>query len=248
MSAVAEPRHRHVLSWAKILGGGIVVLVSLALFAADALRYLFTGSTLLEATVPWPRHGMLFVHVFGGSLVLCLGIFQLWSGFSSKAARYHPIVGRVYCAAVLVGSIGAFLSTLSVPEAFSPDKVFAVTAPLFASMFAWLLTTGMAFYAIKKRNIEQHKEWMLRSYVLTFFAFIGVRVIGFAILPAVPVNLFNSYTGFLFWMFSVWLPVLGVDVYLQFTKIRRGAAARLVKGAGEPRPLPSGKIEDVQAI
>ena len=41
---------------------------------------------------------------------------------------------------------------------------------------AWLLTTGMAFLAIRKRRIQLHKEWMIRSYIVTF-AFVGFRII-----------------------------------------------------------------------
>ena len=41
---------------------------------------------------------------------------------------------------------------------------------------AWIGTTGMAFLAIRRGLVEQHKEWMIRSYVVTF-AFVGFRVI-----------------------------------------------------------------------
>ena len=41
---------------------------------------------------------------------------------------------------------------------------------------AWITTTGMAFLAIRRGLVEQHKEWMIRSYVVTF-AFVAFRVI-----------------------------------------------------------------------
>jgi hypothetical protein len=40
---------------------------------------------------------------------------------------------------------------------------------------AWVLTTSMALYAIRTRRIEQHREWMLRSYTVTF-AFVTYRL------------------------------------------------------------------------
>ena len=40
---------------------------------------------------------------------------------------------------------------------------------------AWLTTTGMAFIAIRRKNVEQHRQWMIRSYVVTF-AFVTFRL------------------------------------------------------------------------
>jgi len=40
-------------------------------------------------------------------------------------------------------------------------------AGLFTLSIAGLITTGMALYAIRTRRIEQHREWMLRSYTVT---------------------------------------------------------------------------------
>jgi hypothetical protein len=42
---------------------------------------------------------------------------------------------------------------------------------------AWLTTTGLALLSIKRRMIAQHKEWMIRSYVVTF-AFVNFRILG----------------------------------------------------------------------
>ncbi|HUO25175.1 MAG TPA: DUF2306 domain-containing protein [Candidatus Aquilonibacter sp.] len=39
---------------------------------------------------------------------------------------------------------------------------------------AWLVTTGVAYYTIRRGLVAPHKEWMIRSYVVTF-AFITFR-------------------------------------------------------------------------
>ena len=49
-------------------------------------------------------------------------------------------------------------------------------AGLFGLAVAWLLTSGMALASIRKRNFEQHKQWMVRSYVTTV-AFISFRLV-----------------------------------------------------------------------
>jgi uncharacterized membrane protein YozB (DUF420 family) len=221
--AVLEMQGSRTSSRGKTIGAVILIILTLAVFSVSALRFLITGSTITTPTIPWPRHGFLFTHIIAGTLVLFLGAYQLWSGLKQRKMTYHPAIGRIYCGGVLLGSIGATFSVVYSHDPFGEERLFVITAPLFASIFAWLVTTAMAFYAIRKRNYEQHKEWMIRSFVLTFFAFAGVRIIGFMILPFVPTNSLGSYAGFMFWVFAVWLPLLGTEVYIQITKIRAKA-------------------------
>jgi hypothetical protein len=47
---------------------------------------------------------------------------------------------------------------------------------LFSLGIAWVTTTGMAYYAILRRRIAIHKEWMVRAYVVTF-AFVIFRIL-----------------------------------------------------------------------
>ena len=49
-------------------------------------------------------------------------------------------------------------------------------AGLFGLAVAWVATTTLAYLAIRRSLIDQHKEWMIRSYVVTF-AFVTFRVI-----------------------------------------------------------------------
>jgi len=46
---------------------------------------------------------------------------------------------------------------------------------LAAMATAWVTTTGVAYYAILKRRIQIHKEWMARAYVVTF-SFVTFRL------------------------------------------------------------------------
>jgi hypothetical protein len=40
-------------------------------------------------------------------------------------------------------------------------------AGLLGLAAAWFLTSAMAFLAVKNRNFVQHREWMVKSYVVT---------------------------------------------------------------------------------
>ena len=41
---------------------------------------------------------------------------------------------------------------------------------------AWFLTTAVAFAAVRNRNIQIHREWMVRSYAITT-TFVTTRVL-----------------------------------------------------------------------
>ena len=45
---------------------------------------------------------------------------------------------------------------------------FTFAVGLFFLAMAWFSTTSMALYCIRKGNVRRHKEWMIRSYIVTF--------------------------------------------------------------------------------
>jgi hypothetical protein len=47
--------------------------------------------------------------------------------------------------------------------AFNTDFGIGFGGGLAALATAWLVTTGMAFIAIRKQVYDQHREWMIRS-------------------------------------------------------------------------------------
>lgn len=150
----------------------IAVIGALALFFVyEFVTPYFTWSEDAYGPYYWPHRISLIFHVLGGSVALLVGIFQLWSGLNNKGINYHRITGRIYLSAVAVGSIGA-ISLSFVSDIFG--LTFAVG--LFCLALAWISTTSMAFFCIKKRNYRLHKQWMIRSYIVTF-SFVMFRII-----------------------------------------------------------------------
>ena len=82
--------------------------------------------------------------------------------------QFHRKFGLVYMLSVAAGSVAAFVLV------FSPGGNWVFRAGLFGLAVAWLTTTAMAFVAIKRNLVTQHKEWTIRSYVVTF-AFVFFR-------------------------------------------------------------------------
>ena len=54
------------------------------------------------------------------------------------------------------------------------SRVSHRTGLLFLNV-AWVVTTGTALYYIRTRRIQQHREWMIRSYIVNF-AFVTYRL------------------------------------------------------------------------
>ncbi|HEY4381638.1 MAG TPA: DUF2306 domain-containing protein [Acidobacteriaceae bacterium] len=110
----------------------------------------------------WPNRWWLVAHVGGGSLALILGPFQFSTMLRKRFVQVHRWMGRLYLAGILVGSVGAIYMGLWV----SRLRAFGIALEFLA--LAWLVTSGMAYLAVMRRQFAVHREWMIRSYVVTF--------------------------------------------------------------------------------
>jgi hypothetical protein len=119
----------------------------------------------------WPFRVALLLHIFGGGVALLCGVFQLWSGLGRRAMTTHPVTGRIYATGVALGAAGAYWLSFT-----SASFGFAWGFSLFMLATAWLALTGTAIHCIRTRRVEAHKQWMVRSYILTF-AFVLFRIV-----------------------------------------------------------------------
>ena len=148
--------------------------------AAFVLKYVFRyylhynaaafNDPLLGAANYWAMRGWLLMHITGGMLALLTGPFQFWTGFRMRFLNLHRWTGRVFLGGVAIGSIGAY--RMAIGTTFGWAFGFA----LLALATAWFTSAAMALYAIMKRQVRIHKEWMVRTYVVTF-AFVTFRVL-----------------------------------------------------------------------
>ena len=110
----------------------------------------------------WPKRWWLIAHIGGGSVALTTGLFQFSTTLRKRFVKAHRWMGRLYLIGVLVGSIGAVYMGIWV----SPLKAFGISLEFLA--LAWIVTSGMAYLAVMRRQFAVHREWMIRSYVVTF--------------------------------------------------------------------------------
>jgi len=137
----------------------IMAVAPYATFNRENFAPVFDGRFELGGEI-W-----LYVHVFTGGLSLVTGAFQFWKWLRVKHPRIHRITGRVYL------FLGVFPSTIS-GLIVAQGTVAGLTGQMGFSLLSimWLITGIMALRTILKRDIQHHREWMIRNYALTFAA------------------------------------------------------------------------------
>jgi hypothetical protein len=220
-TALTFPPPRFVRRVVWIVAAVLVVVF----FAHAATRFLvFTEASYRNL---WINRLWLLPHFLGGSIALLCGVLQFWAGLRSRHPNVHRWIGRTYLLGVTVGAASAFaLSFRSVL-----GWQFGVAAFVMAS--AWVTATAFAYLAILGGRVKAHREWMLRSYVITF-AFVTFRVMVvsplFAGLGSVPERL-----AVLLWI-SWTVPLLITEIVLNWASLARGLSEPALRS--NPEALP----------
>jgi uncharacterized membrane protein len=146
-------------------------------------------------------------HIVGASCSLLLGPFQFWKSIRIKYPRFHRISGYVYITGSLIAAASAFRLSII----FNCVGCRYSLIPLSLLFFG---TTALALYAIKKRNIEAHRQFMVRSYTCSL-AFVFVRL--YQVVPILfifePIGNPEVENVVVEWTFSI-LPLLLVEVFM----------------------------------
>lgn len=144
-----------------------VALLGLRFFIKDAVPYMI-DFTSEQYTRFWDVRWWLVAHITGGTVALLIGPFQFWSGLRRRHLRVHKLSGKLYLGGVGLGSAMSIYLAITTPVGAGYSFALLMLAA------AWLTTSGMALMMILRRMIDLHKEWMIRSYVVTF-AFVTFR-------------------------------------------------------------------------
>jgi len=118
-------------------------------------------------TIPF----LIIPHALCGVAAFLIGPVQFSSRMRRRYPKTHRVLGRVYVGSVLVA--GSFAMVLANHRRQPGGEHFGVAVRIQAA--AWLITTIAAFLTARNRQIQQHREWMVRSYAVTF-TFIGTRI------------------------------------------------------------------------
>jgi uncharacterized membrane protein len=120
------------------------------------------------STIPW----LIIPHILCGTTALLSGPIQFSSRLRRRNPEFHRVLGRIYVGSVF---IAAPLAIVMSNHRHDPHAIHFVVAT-FVQAGTWILTTTAAFLTARNRHIQQHREWMVRSYAMTF-TFVGTRVL-----------------------------------------------------------------------
>jgi hypothetical protein len=151
---------------------GLPTVIALCFLYSFALMYLTADPG--QFGIYRQRHDWLYAHVLAGTVALLSGPVQLWLGLNRRTAIAHRILGVLYVVAVGVGGTAAFYL------AFHTDFGWVFGLGFTSMASAWVITTALATIAICLHRVEQHREWMIRSYVITF-SFVTFRILEWAL-------------------------------------------------------------------
>jgi uncharacterized membrane protein len=119
-------------------------------------------------TIQW----LIIPHIVGGVTALLSGPLQFSSRLRRRNPKFHRVLGRVYVLSVFVA---APLAVVLSNHRHDPRAIHFVAATIVQAG-TWFLVTAAAFLTARNRHFQQHREWMVRSYAVTF-TFVGTRVL-----------------------------------------------------------------------
>jgi uncharacterized membrane protein len=111
------------------------------------------------------RH-LLIPHTISGTVALLAGPLQFSTRFRQRHLQWHRVIGRLYAVAVFVGSFTGIALAAGRPGLPGTSMQAA----------AWMVCTAVAVIAARNGQIAVHRQWMARSYAVTF-TFVSSRVL-----------------------------------------------------------------------
>lgn len=103
-------------------------------------------------------------HIVLGGLALLIGWVQFSEKLRQKNMKLHRNIGKIYILAVLISGI------CSLYIGYYATGGIISSAGFMALGVFWLVTTFLAYQAVKNRDIDRHKKLMIYSYAACFAA------------------------------------------------------------------------------
>ena len=207
--------------------------LSISLYASAYLNFDPNFGFLINKSKEILSHalylGPFWIHVMGGIIALSIGPFQFLSKLRQKRMKLHRTLGKVYMIAILIAGISG------IPISIMSAGGWVANWGFFLLALAWLFTTGQGYVKIRQKNIEAHRQWMIRSYAVTFAAvtlriWLGLfmQVLGWDFMIAYPIVAWIS-----------WIPnLIAVELWMNWKKSRFNNPAlrlRLLKSQGKAK-------------
>lgn len=213
-SPSVEPLNRARPRWPATIAFGLMTLLSLYV-AIHGLSYLLGARAPPVVEDNGMGMTMLAVHAGAAGVALLIGPLQFIQTIRKKRAL-HRWIGRLYLTACLVGGIsGGLLAPFT-----AAGPIAASGFLLLALVWLWVNVLGWRAAAIK-RDYNEHKNWMIRSYALTFAA-VTLRLY----IPIAMISGFEFVESYQWIAWLAWVPNLMIaEAWIASRRAKRTATA-----------------------
>lgn len=140
----------------------IIMIVAIRFIAKDAIPFFSFEQEALGRF--FENKYVLILHISCGIMAMILGPFQFWNSLRINFPKRHRIIGRIYIIAIILGTICATYLAWTTGVAIHWSWAFA----LQASAAVWIICVLLALRAVMQKRFQQHREWMIKSYVSTY--------------------------------------------------------------------------------
>jgi len=179
----------------------------------DGLHYLFHYTPASYKSF-WSIRILIRIHVAFAITMIFSGPLQFWTGLRMRYLTFHRWCGRVFLVT------GTYVACTAMYLGLHPRTGGIVMGiGLSLNGLFWLAAAAMAYYAIRLGNIQQHKEWMVRTYVLACNGVVGDRILADIpiLVRRVGSDAVSDLSGWLLWT----LPLMIAEIIIQVRKLRR---------------------------
>ena len=151
---------RQKIGWVFLLLLAIMpVLASLDYLTLDPDNFPFTQ----QKAVYTAHMTMLITHIIASMLAILIGPFQYLPGLrKGRLLKVHRWLGRTYMLSILFGGLSGLYMAQFAYGGIITELGFASLGVL------WLYTGYRAYRHIRNKDLEAHRQWMIRNYALTF--------------------------------------------------------------------------------
>jgi uncharacterized membrane protein len=207
-----------------VIGIAAVTRRSLALVWPDRFSGNAGAAAGLDAGFA-PHAALTFVHILPGALFLGLAPFQFAPGFRQRHLRLHRAMGTgLVISAVIIG-VSALIMSFKM-NIGGPNETAATT--LYAIVF--LICLVKAYFYAKARQIERHREWMIRTFGVGLGVATTRPIVGmfFAFRRMTP----HEFFGIAFWL-GFTITFIAAEAWIDYTRYQDIRTARITEQAPE---------------
>lgn len=160
----SNPSVQKVRTWLVPIGLLLLSIIPVT-FGIVRLNELASGAEITPDNARFFASPLpVVIHIISSAIYAVLGAFQFVSRLWRRGTGWHRWVGRLLVPCGLVVGFSGLWMTLFYTQTKNASDLLYVLRLLFGS--GMVLSIGLGYAAILRRDILQHRAWMMRAYAI----------------------------------------------------------------------------------